>query len=273
MSFLILKRNIAFLCLICKDRKSKEYKCKMKMTREEIEQRKKKRKRRRQKAIIARITAGCIVFAMLFVCFLGIRFIVSFFRGDHTEKEEMIDCVATMFEGEHTLKVEKPEWEQKFLTVNEFSRPGEKIGKVKNIFVHYTANAGTSAEQNRSYFESLAQTGEVSASAHFIIGYNGEIIQCVPLEEIAYAVKGRNYDSISIECCYLEESGEFTKETMDSLIPLVSWLMGEYNLEIEDVWRHYDEAGKLCPKYYVENQTAWETVHSRISNYLKENGK
>ena len=104
---------------------------------------------------------------------------------------------------------------------------------MKNIFVHYTANPGTSAEQNRSYFENLKDTEETSASSHFIIGYDGEIIQCIPLEEIAYAVKGRNYDSISIECCYLAEDGSFTDAT-------------------------YDAGGKPCPLYYVEHEDTWK---------------
>ena len=89
--------------------------------------------------------------------------------------------------------------------------------------------------QNRSYFENLGITGETSASAHFIIGYEGEIVQCLPLEEIGYAVKGRNYDSVSIECCYLEEDGKFTDATYQSLLQLVSWLMGKYDLSIDDV--------------------------------------
>ena len=113
--------------------------------------------------------------------------------------------------------VEQPAWEEMYLTPNPYSRPGDRLDEVKSIFVHYTANIYTSAAQNRSYFESLKDTGERSASAHFIIGYDGEIIQCIPLDEIAYAVKTRNYDSISIECCYKNEDGSFTGETYDSL--------------------------------------------------------
>ena len=89
--------------------------------------------------------------------------------------------------------------------------------EVNNIFVHYTANPGTSAAQNRSYFEQLKDNHERRASAHFIIGYDGEILQCVPLDEIAYAVQTRNEDSISIECCYKADNGQFTQETYDSL--------------------------------------------------------
>ena len=92
---------------------------------------------------------------------------------------------------------EKPEIVQDFLTPNEFSRPQEVLPEVTELFVHYTANPGTSAQQNRSYFENLGITGETSASAHFVIGYDGTIIQCLPLTEIGYAVKAVSYTHLT----------------------------------------------------------------------------
>ena len=147
---------------------------------------------------------------------------------------------------------------EEFLTPNPYSRPQTKLKKVKNIFVHYTANPGTSAEQNRSYFENLGVTGETSASAHFVISYDGSIVQCLPLDEMGYAVKTRNEDSISIECCYLDEDGKFTDATYQSLLKLSAWLLSEYHLKPADMRRHYDEGGKKCPLYYVEHEDAWE---------------
>ncbi len=153
-----------------------------------------------------------------------------------------------------------PEWTEDFLTPNEYSRPGDSLEEVSSIFVHYTANPGTSAAQNRSYFEQLKDNHERSASAHFIIGYEGEIIQCIPLDEIAYAVQTRNYDSLSIECCYLAEDGSFTQETYDSLIELLKWLTDVYDLDEDDILRHYDCGGKKCPLYYTEHEDAWKQL-------------
>ena len=136
------------------------------------------------------------------------------------------------------------------------------------LFVHYTANPGTSAQQNRSYFENLGITGETSASAHFVIGYDGTIIQCLPLTEIGYAVKEHNYNSISIECCYLDEDGKFTDETYDALISLLGWLMREYDLGISDVKRHYDAGGKPCPLYYTEHPEEWERLKEDLEAYI-----
>ena len=160
--------------------------------------------------------------------------------------------------------VKHPDWEENFLTPNEYSRPGDALESVTNIFVHYTANPGTSAAQNRSYFEQQKDTHEASVSAHFIIGYDGEIIQCVPLDEIAYAVMTRNYDSVSIECCYKDQDGSFTRETYDSLISLLAWLTDAYGLDTEDILRHYDCGGKKCPLYYTEHEDAWEQLKKDV---------
>lgn len=168
----------------------------------------------------------------------------------------------------YAMELERPALAVDLLTVNEYSRPGEALPEVKSIFVHYTANAGTTAEQNRSYFESLAESHERSASAHFVIGYDGTIVQCIPTKEIAYAVKGRNYDSISIECCYLDENGKFEEKTYQKLIELTAWLLHKYELRPENVLRHYDEGGKNCPKYYVEHEGAWQDFLNDLRAYM-----
>ena len=165
---------------------------------------------------------------------------------------------------------EHPAWTENFLTVNEYSRPGTPLTEVKDIFVHYTANPNTNAVQNRSYFEQLKDTHERGASAHFIIGYEGDILQCIPLNEVAYAVKTRNEDSISIECCYQNEDGSFTQETYDSLVELLAWLVHEYGLSTDHILRHYDCGGKKCPLYYTEHEDAWEQLKSDVDKALMD---
>lgn len=74
------------------------------------------------------------------------------------------------------------------LDENEWSRPGEPLKKVNAIVLHYVGNPGTTAQANRNYFNSLADGAlEIYASSHFIVGLEGEVLQCVPLTEIAYA--------------------------------------------------------------------------------------
>ena len=158
----------------------------------------------------------------------------------------------------------RPPLDVELLTVNPYSRPGTAIGTIRGIVIHYTANPGSSARQNRDYFEGLKDSGETHASSHFIIGLDGEIVQCIPCNEISYASNDRNDDTISIECCIPDETGQFRTETYQSLVTLTSWLCRRYGLSADQVIRHYDVTGKLCPKYYVEHPEAWEQFKSEL---------
>lgn len=160
---------------------------------------------------------------------------------------------------------EMPEWVTvDLLPVNEYSRPGTALEQVNGIVVHYVGNPGTTAQNNRNYFAGLAETGERKASSHFVVGVDGEILQCVPLDEIAYCSNQRNDDTISIECCHPGEDGQFTQETYDSLVQLVTFLADYYDLDRDQIIRHYDVTGKLCPIYYVEHEDAWESFKDDV---------
>lgn len=167
----------------------------------------------------------------------------------------------------HDAPSDVPDWvQQELLDVNPYSRPGTPLEEVNGIVVHYVGNPGTTAAQNRSYFAGLAQSGETYASSHFVIGLDGEIIQCVPLDEIAYASSQRNVDTIAIECCHPDEEGKFNDATYQSLLRLVRWLQEEFHLDNSQVIRHYDVTGKECPLYYVRNPEAWEQFLTDLSN-------
>ena len=162
-----------------------------------------------------------------------------------------------------------PQWiQQELLPINPYSRPGTPLKKINGIVIHYVGNPGTNARNNRSYFESLASTGETFASSHFIVGLEGEIIQCVPLTEIAYCSNSRNNDTISIEVCHPDATGKFQQNTMESLERLTVWLCNSFGLHRENVIRHYDITGKICPKYYVEHEDAWLAFLDEIETLL-----
>ncbi|MCM1175541.1 MAG: peptidoglycan recognition protein family protein [Blautia sp.] len=229
-------------------------------------QSKKRRKARKRRAYLYRTVAVCSIALCLLIAFMAVDLVYDYRKADTAKKA--VPVTKEIVSGQDdTEGIKEPEIVEDFLEVNDYSRPGTKLPAVNNIFVHYTANPGTSARQNRSYFASLAETQERSASAHFIIGYEGEIVQCIPLDEQAYAVMTRNEDSISIECCYLENDGEFTKETYDSLVHLLAWLEQEYHLGSDDILRHYDCGGKKCPLYYVEHEDAWEKLLNDVDVY------
>ncbi len=169
-------------------------------------------------------------------------------------------------------KIPRPKLDVRLLTVNEYSRPGTALEKVRGVVIHYTANPGTSAAANRNYFEGLKDSHTAKASSHFIIGLRGEIIQCIPSSEISYASNERNGDTVSIECCIREESGKFEKATYDSAVHLTAWLVEHFGLKTEDVIRHYDVTGKACPKYFVDFPSAWEQFLADVQAYLVSYG-
>lgn len=163
-----------------------------------------------------------------------------------------------------------PERIVKLLTPNPYSRSQDRLESVNDIVIHYVGNAGSSAMENRDYFESL-QDGSTSASSHFIVGLEGEIVQCIPLSEIAYATKNRNVDTISIEICHPDADGKFSDVTYRSAIRLTAWLCKAFGIGPEHVIRHYDVTGKLCPLYYVEHPDAWEQFLSDVRTEYEQN--
>lgn len=171
--------------------------------------------------------------------------------------------------------VEVPDWvKQEFIRKNIFLRPDVSRRKINNIVLHYVANPGSSAEGNRNYFDSLAdqdsQKGGTSTSSHFIVGLEGEVIQCIPINEIAYANAPRNEDTLSIEVCHPDDTGKYSDATYESVVRLTAWLCTQLKLKSSDVVRHYDINGKLCPKYYVEHEEEWKQLRKDIDAAMKE---
>jgi len=162
--------------------------------------------------------------------------------------------------------------EQKLLTPNKYSRPQTKLAKVTKIAIHYVGNAGSTAIANRNYFENLKSGANgLYASSHYIIGLNGEIIQCVPENEIAYTTNAANSYSIGIENCHPSADGKFNDKTNQSLIELCADLCTRYKLNpLNDLIRHYDVTGKKCPLYHVNNPSAWTKLKQDVYNYMNK---
>lgn len=159
----------------------------------------------------------------------------------------------------------EPDIDVQLLDINPYSRPGIESSGITGIVIHYTANPGSTAQENRDYFNGLQYSQETSASSNFVVGLDGEIIQCVPTWEVAYASNDRNYDTVSVEVCHPDESGKFTDETYRSLVQLTAWLCVKFDLTADDVIRHYDVTGKNCPKYFVEHEEAWAAFRENVS--------
>lgn len=222
--------------------------------------RKKQSRRNRAKRRIQLYTRMGIVF--LITCMLVLGIMKVFHIGPFDNRYMEISGTE--------IDASKPDMNVQLLTVNEYSRPGTKTERIKGIVIHYTANPGSTAMQNRNYFEGLKDSHVTKASSHFIVGLDGEIVQCVPTWEEAYASNERNKDTVSIETCHLKEDGRYTKETYESLVRLTAWLCKKFDLTENDVIRHYDVTGKICPKYFVEDESAWEKFREDVKIVLEK---
>ena len=148
----------------------------------------------------------------------------------------------------------------KLIPAGKYNRPGTK-STPKRICVHYTGDCGASADRLALFFttNSAAKT-----SSQYIVGINGEVIRCIPDNEIAYAAANQNANTIHIEVCYKDKAGKFEEKSIAALNELVLSLMDKYKIGAENVLRHYDLTGKHCPAYYVD-ATRWAALHERIT--------
>lgn len=144
------------------------------------------------------------------------------------------------------------------------ARPGIKLTAFSGIVIHYVGEPGKTATETREYFGK----SDTTVSAHFVIGLNGEIIQCLPLDEQAIASGERNADTISIEVCHTSADGLFNAKSYNSLTKLCAVLLKSAGLDSDNCYRHYDMTGADCPPHYVTNTDDWETLKSDVSNKM-----
>jgi len=177
----------------------------------------------------------------------------------NTQKKEDLGHPLSMFDFESIVV---PDYVEVQLIDNPFARSGKKLDRINGIVIHYVGNPNTTAQNNRNYFNDI----KTKVCSHFIIGLNGEIIQCLPLDERSAASNERNRDTFSIEVCHPDESGKFNLETYNSLKKLTFWLCETFKLKTDKIIRHYDVTGKICPKYYVDNPDQWEEFKKEIDS-------
>ncbi len=162
-------------------------------------------------------------------------------------------------------KATVPDWVQVAYIDNDNARHGARLADFTGVVIHYVGNPATTAMGNRNYFNQPTTT----VVSHFVVGLDGEVVQCLPLHERSVASNNRNRDTVSIEVCHPDEIGQFTDATYAALVRLTAWLCELGDLDTDDVIRHYDVTKKECPLYYVRHPEAWEQLREDIANAQK----
>lgn len=181
------------------------------------------------------------------------------------------------------------------LTLNEYSRPGGKIVAVKAVVMHWTGNPKASALENRNFFENRKTGTTGCGSAHYIVGLQGEVVRCIPDEEIAYHVgssqpdpaSGKiytdearrifgyfaenpqktspNWVTIGVEMCPVDSDGNFNESTLASAAGLVAELLKKHDLTTAGVTTHHAVVGwKDCPRLWVNHPDRFEAFLKMI---------
>lgn len=209
----------------------------------------KKSKRKRK------LRKGRIVMAVIIVAAIVIMSCLVVKRINQNSEAKKVKNLA---------EIKIPDWiDSQIIDVDGASRNGYKLKGVKDIVVHYVGNPGTTAQQNHDFYAG----NQSNVSSHFVVGLDGEIIQCIPINEWSATSNWRNNDTISIEVCHPDETGKFKKKTYSSLVKLVAWLENVCDIDESHVIRHYDITKKECPRYFVQHEDKWKTFKKNVEKY------
>ena len=226
---------------------------KRRLTKAELRRRRRRKKKIRKYAILAGLAIILILILMLII-----KLISWIFSGSDDGIVKKVDDIKVT---------------QKLLSVNDFTRPGTALKKVEKIVIHYTGTEiGASAISRRDYYEAKKDShneSDTRESMHFIVGSEGEIVQCIPINEAAYASKGDNGRAISVEFCNVAVDGTMSSDTYVSLVKLVAYLCDEFDLTEKNVERHFDITGASCPLYFAKNPDSWTQFREDVGKALK----
>lgn len=191
--------------------------------------------------------------------------------------------------------------EEAFIDKNQFSRPGKARPCTLGIVMHWTANPNASAMQNREYFDSKKMGMDGYGSAHYIVGQEGQVVQCMPDNEVAYHCGSSDKDpksgkvytdyarekfgkyaidfektspnwcTVGIEMCPLDWEGRFSAETLDSAAELAASLVKKYGLSVESICTHKMVVGwKDCPKLWSDEPSLFDSFLALVAEKAGE---
>ena len=185
------------------------------------------------------------------------------------------------------------------LTVNPYSRCGDKLAMVKAVVVHWVANPNQTAQGVRDFFEGHKADRDYG-SAQYVIGLDGNVIRCVPETEVAYhcgsskpdpasgkvytdlarskfgsfandhVKQSPNYCTIGIEHCHMDWAGKMTFDTYQASVELAADLCRRYRLVPEtDLLLHKEVVGwKDCHKWFVDNPAEWARYKAAVRTLM-----
>lgn len=151
---------------------------------------------------------------------------------------------------------------------------------VSFLVFHYVGATG-GARNNAKYYHDRV----LKISAHYFVGHASEgaaIWQSVDEGDTAWHCgrsdgkykhpKCRNSNSIGIEmCCHQDAKGVWyiDEATLAAAAELGREIMARYGIPLENVLRHYDVTGKLCPRPLID-EDKWAAFKARLEDTMTQ---
>ncbi len=172
---------------------------------------------------------------------------------------------------------------QDHLTPNEWSRPQKPLLSTKAIVMHWVGNPSTSAQANRNFWESRKDGGKGYGSAHLIVD-DKEVVEAIPLFEMAYHVGAKDYSpfaveflgrypnncTIGVEMCHPDWTGKYTESTWQRAVRLVADLLLANKLRPHHVTTHNAITGKECPRWFVHHPAELDRFRWDVDLHMRE---
>lgn len=167
--------------------------------------------------------------------------------------------------------------------------------KPKYLVIHYFGALGNAASVAEWFRNPSAR-----ASAHYAVDEGNIIYRCVRDTDVAWHCgdgslhpECRNWNSIGIEIRPKKRNaasvGAYDKDwyfddrALENALWLVRRLMKQYKIPVENVIRHYDVSGKMCPRpfvgsdvntyYNTTGDVQWQRFKERIEDEVVEKSK
>lgn len=144
--------------------------------------------------------------------------------------------------------------------------------KILYVVIHETDNTakGASAKAHNKFIRENGKNNPLSW--HYTVD-DKEIYHHIPDEEAAYHAGDAmgegsgNLNGIGIEMC-VNEDGDYEK-TLENSSKLVAYLLEKYDLDLEDVKKHQDFNGKVCPNQLI-TKGRWQEFLDMITVEMKK---
>lgn len=168
------------------------------------------------------------------------------------------------------------------LTPNEWSRPQKPLLSTRAIVMHWVGNPGTTAQNNRDFWESRKDGRKGYGSAHLVVD-DKEVVEAIPLFEMAYHVGSKDYSqfateflssypnncTIGVEMCHPDWTGRYTEETWQRAVRLVADLLLANRLRPHHITTHHHITGKECPRWFVHHPPELERFRWDVDLHMR----